>query len=58
MASLSLVISPAASIRSIVILSGPGASPFFDCLTADLTSQAFMLGKPLNCCSMSASGGS
>ena len=45
MASLSLMISPAASIRSIVILSGPGALPFLDCLTADLTSQAFMLGK-------------
>ena len=40
------MISPAASIRSIVILSGPGALPFLDCLTADLTSQAFMLGKP------------
>ena len=52
MASLSLMISPAASIRSIVILSGPGALPFLDCLTADLTSQAFMLGKPSNCCSM------
>ena len=58
MASLSLMISPAASIRSIVILSGPGALPFLDCLTADFTSQAFMFGKPLNCCSMSASGGS
>ena len=23
----------------------PGALPFLDCLTADLTSQAFMLGK-------------
>ena len=46
MASLSLMIYPAASIRSIVILSGPGALPFLDCLTADLTSQAFMLGKP------------
>ena len=50
------MISPAASIRSIVILSGPGAFPFLDCLTADLTSQDIMLGKPSNCCSMSASG--
>ena len=53
MASLSLMISPAASIRSIVILSGPGALPFLDCLIADLTSQAFMLGKPSNCSKVS-----
>ena len=45
---LSLMISPAASIRSIVILSGPCALPFLDCLTVDLTSLAFMLGKPSN----------
>ena len=45
MASLSLMISPAASIRSIVILSGPGALPFLDCLTADLTSQVRCWGN-------------
>ena len=45
MASLSLMISPAASIRSIVILSGPGALPFLDCLTADLPPRLLCLGN-------------
>ena len=42
---------PAASIWLMVTLSGPGALPFFDCLTASLTSQVSTSGKPSNRCS-------
>ena len=52
------MVPPAASIRSMVMLSGLGAFPFFYCLTASSTSHGSTSGKSGDQCCTYGSGGS